>query len=77
MTTPERRCGTCRFLHVPPDKSGQRVVRPYRGYECRFVVPAQPLPDSVTRVYGYRTPTQELWMEPTDGTKCPVWEPKP
>jgi hypothetical protein len=77
MTTTERRCGTCRFLDVPPDNSGRRVVRAVRLYKCKFVVEMQPLPDSVALDWRYEPLTPLRWMDPREGTKCPVWEPKP
>ncbi len=70
-------CKTCRFLDVPLDKAGRRVVRKDSVYRCKGPVPAAPnLPDSVTQAYGFmRTAWVHRQYMPGDmGTTCPVWE---
>lgn len=73
--TAERRCGTCRFLRVDPDKAGRRVVRKDRAYRCQFEIAWPPLPVSVTRAYGFRLPNpQHQGMFGDMGDDCPTWE---
>lgn len=78
MTT-DRRCGTCKYLHVAPDKAGRRVVRKDGAYRCTFEPGFLVLPDSLTeRSSGwsgtrFKLPTAG-YMEGTEGIECPVWE---
>lgn len=69
----ERRCGTCKFLRVTPDKSGRRVVRKANTYLCIFQPVWPPLPDSMTKSGQIPVPTP-WYMDSTQGTECPVWE---
>lgn len=57
----EQRCGTCKWLRVTPDKDGRRVVRKANAYLCTFEPMWPPLPDHI------------WYMEPMQGTECPVW----
>jgi len=70
----DRCCKTCMHLRVPPDQAGRRVVRAGSAYTCTVEVPAPPLPDSITRCYGFR-PFDRSYMRGGDGTECPTWQP--
>ena len=78
--TKDRRCGTCRFLIVPLDKAGRRVVRTESAYACELGMklaaleragassPFPAVPSCVTiRVSA-------TYMDPTGGKTCPTWE---
>ncbi len=70
-------CKTCRFLDVPLDKAGRRVVRIHDAFPCTAPLPEMPaLPDSITKVYGYKPAGEgrKCWMHGDMGTTCPVWE---
>jgi hypothetical protein len=69
----DRRCGTCKWLRVTPDKAGRRVVRKENSYLCLFEVKWPALPDSITRSYSFRLPTG-WYMCGDQGTECPTWE---
>lgn len=69
----ERRCGTCKFLRMTPEKAGRRVVRKDGAYLCTFVPAWPPLPTSITEHINYRLPAPSF-MCGYHGTKCPVWE---
>ncbi len=61
-------CKTCRFLDVPLDKAGRRVVRD-KSYRCTAPIPEIVTPDSVERQGFYK-----VRMCGDMGTTCPVWE---
>lgn len=67
-------CKTCKWLVVPRDAAGRRYVKQLGAYRCFFPVVAQPLPDSVTKAYGYRAPSPTQYMAPSDGAACPTYE---
>lgn len=69
MPDPKRKCRTCRWLAIP---AGERIYRA-RAYSCNWPMPEMPLPDSITRYYGYR-PHPRIRIEPDDGKNCPTWE---
>ena len=70
-------CKTCKWLWVELDAASRRVVRNDRVYPCTFPIAWPPLPDSITRVHGFRLPTPEktgMRMAGDDGVKCETWE---
>lgn len=74
----EKKCKTCEFLAVRPDKAGRIVVRSSLVYQCAFPLPEEPvLPECITRNCGYPGWERLLhrrWMTGDDGTDCPCWE---
>jgi hypothetical protein len=68
----DRRCGTCKFLQVPPDSAGRRVVRD-RNYLCTFKPDWPQLPTSITGRVNFCLPTP-LYVAGAQGSQCPVWE---
>lgn len=75
----EQSCRTCRYLDVPLDKLGRRIVRRDQGYRCIFGPLERPAwPDSVTESYGFRWPGNEQRgrrrMVGDDGENCPCWQ---
>ena len=65
-------CRDCKFLEVPPDKSGRRVPRADKVYDCTAPVPPLPLSCS-----GSRTTINRVKMGPNDGlhpAPCPTYE---
>lgn len=67
-------CKTCKFLYVPPNKAGKRVVYD-RGYHCAAPAPDAPaMPECITSAYEYRWPTSRRSRWPDDGKRCPTWE---
>lgn len=76
MIQQDRRCGTCRWLHVHPDADGKVRVRKDRAYPCCLPIiwPPKCLPDSVTHAYGFLKYPPEKRMLPSAGTTCPTWE---
>ena len=76
--TIERKCKTCRFLKVPPNRAGVRVVRQYATFHCDAPLPESVnIPDSVTKGPWY-TPFETAprrRMTGKDGTTCPAWQP--
>ena len=76
--TIERKCKTCRFLKVPPNRAGRRVVRNDAPYLCNFPVPdIAPLPDSLTDSPWFRglDTIKRKSMVGDEGTSCPTWQP--
>lgn len=69
-------CKTCRFLDVPLDKAGRRMVRSNHGYGCLWKLPKNHfvLPDSITQAPSYRLGRLRTFMEGDEGTTCPTWE---
>lgn len=68
-------CKTCKHLNVEPDANGRRVVRQNCVYRCGFIPPMPPLPDSITRCYGFNwPPTSPRYMTGAEGKTCPTWE---
>ena len=71
----DRRCGTCRWLRVEPDKNGRRVVRRDKIYRCLFEPAWPPLPAAITKSYGFRLPVAIVQgMCGDEGKDCPTWE---
>jgi hypothetical protein len=72
-----RRCSTCRWLDVPPDAKGRRVVRQGNAYTCTWPAPtAVPWADSVTQARDFTLqPYRRTRWPCTAGTTCPTWEP--
>ncbi len=73
MTTTNPTCKTCRWLEVPLDKAGKRVVR-RMAYRCFAVVPDIKLPASVTMDYSFHWPLSRVSVWGTDGADCPCWK---
>lgn len=73
---PERKCGTCRHLAVPPDRSGRIVPRAANAYRCTYAVVWPALPDAITDSRGGVALLERFrrHMEPRDGVTCPTWE---
>lgn len=69
-------CRTCKWLDVPPDKSGRIVVRSSRVYRCVAPVERPAWPESVTTAYGFRWPIAGNYMRPERGQNCPLFEPR-
>ncbi len=70
----KRRCGTCEFLAVPPDKDGKKRVRKNFGYPCVFDISDPTLPASVTDAQGWNWPPHRQYMTPERGENCVTWE---
>ena len=51
-------CKTCKFLQVPLDKLGRRVVGQDNTYCCAFTPELPRLPDSITGTYHSRFDVQ-------------------
>ena len=73
-------CKTCRYLDVPLNAAGRRVVRKDSPYDCIAPFPKEPVaPDSITSWgvwkdafnQGHKT----RWMFGSEGENCPVWTP--
>lgn len=64
-------CRTCRHMDVPLTASGQRRVYKDGAYVCNVPIPELPLPDSVTRAYGFRI--SKSHVIPEWGGTCPLW----
>ena len=74
MKLKEKQCGTCKYLVVPSDARGRRVVRKDRAYQCSAPEPEEPkLPDSM-REHDYKWPPLRHFVGPSSGRNCPVWE---
>ena len=68
-------CKTCKYLHVPKNKQGRRVIHPGSAYKCE--APAEPLPilpHSVTKGFGFHWPLGRAYMTGEDGINCPLHE---
>ena len=76
---PEKRCGTCRFIHAVSDKDGKRrVLGRSHTYPCTAPIPAMPaMPDSITGYFGFKVPTDSMRRNVSShgGTTCPTWQP--
>lgn len=77
----ERRCGTCRFLDIPPDSAGRRRALKNHAYDCFFEPPKPTLPASIWTALTFKMRVdagQVLWprfrMFPVSGRDCPTWE---
>lgn len=66
-------CHTCRFMEVPPDKAGRRVVRADKAYRCLYEVTWPDMPDSITHAHDFQYPSKN-WVWKNFGKDCPVWE---
>lgn len=64
-----KKCGTCRHLNIPLDRSGRRIPQKDRAYNCICLTGVKdlPVPDAVTIKVHRR------YMEPGEGRKCPTW----
>jgi len=71
-----QRCGTCKWLDVPPDKAGRRIPRKTHVYRCLWPLPKRVLPDSILRAYGYNPTPSRSHMTPADGQTRATWEPR-
>ena len=68
-------CRTCKYLNVPLDKAGRRVVRGSYAYPCTAPDTPQPqLPVSITEAYGFKWPPPRQWVTPAMGASCPLHE---
>ena len=73
--TPDKRCGTCRWLRLGKDPVTGRYDRVSlnHSYHCDWPLPEMPpLAPSVVFEQGHR---RRVWSD--SGTDCPVWEPRP
>ena len=74
MTTTNPTCKTCRWMEVPNDPSGRRVVRD-RAYRCLAVLPDMPrLPICVTMDSSFHWPPHKMMTWRDLGADCPCWE---
>ena len=64
-------CKTCKFAEMQRTPSG-RVSQ--RAGQCTYQVVMPPLPDSITRAWGFKTEFSKKYIWPNDGEKCPVYE---
>lgn len=68
------RCGTCKWLEVPPDhrtKSGAVSRRnDFHMYPCRAQFPKPLVPDRIEISWRDRG-----FMSPSYGRECPFWAP--
>lgn len=69
MTAPS--CRTCRHMVVPLTATGKRRVSKNGAYVCDVPIPDLPLPDSVTRGYGFGISKSRVI--PEWGETCPLW----
>lgn len=69
----DKRCGTCKWLRVAPDKAGRRIPRKGKSYLCEFQVEWPLLPVSIRAFAIAKLPTPGF-VESDDGILCPVWE---
>jgi hypothetical protein len=64
-------CRTCKWLQ------GEKFRKGY-VYKCGWIAPEIALPDSITRYLKTGFPDiasrGRTYMDPTDGTNCPVYE---
>lgn len=67
-------CKTCKFLNVRPDALGRIVVRAANTYQCTAPLPMPPLPESVTKAWGFEWPPRKRNVTGKDGQQCPTWE---
>lgn len=65
-------CGSCHFASFERSKSG-RVLRGQAG-DCTYTPQLPPLPDSITKAYGFNPELSKQGIWPDDGTHCPVYE---
>ena len=73
-----RSCWTCKWLHVPINKDGQRIELEGRGYECAWPLPErQKVCAALLWDNPWPQPVGRKFMKPNDGLKCPVWEQMP
>lgn len=66
-------CRTCKWLRVPPDKSGRRIPRKDKCYLCEAPLPEPVLPVSITGAYDWKWPPSRRFMQPADGEGCPLF----
>ena len=66
-------CKSCKFLVVPLNAAGRRQTRYDRGYECKAMILAQYIPDSISRSYSGAHHNSTM-MLPGDGVTCPTWQ---
>lgn len=69
-------CKTCKYLDVPLDHRGRRVVYTSRVYQCVAPVVAPVAPVSITKYHNYRWPPPRMHMGPQDGEGCPLYSPE-
>jgi hypothetical protein len=70
MTT--QACRTCKHMDVPLTASGLRRIRKDGAYRCSVAIPKLPLPDCVTKAYGFSI--YKGHVLPEWGENCPLWE---
>lgn len=64
-----RRCRDCMFFDLP---QGQRAYNGNR-YRCTWDFKPMPLPDCITKHYGYNAVPPRSYIGPNDGTECPTF----
>ena len=67
-------CKACKWLDVPLNKAGKRVVYQHRVYACRWPEPQPLLCDAITTHIAFRLPLPRYRMAGSDGEHCPTWE---
>lgn len=70
-------CRTCKWLDVPPDKSGRIVVREGWGYPCVAPIEMPRWPACVTNRHGFHWPKSGSTTIAEWGENCPLFEPRP
>jgi hypothetical protein len=64
-----RRCRDCCFFGLP---EGERAYEA-RRYPCKWEFSPQPLPDSITRAYGFQAVPSRALVGPNNGVACPTF----
>ena len=74
--TPDKRCGTCRWLRLSKDPVTGRYDRVSlnHSYRCDWPLPKMPIVAASITVDTRRL-RRRIWAD--NGTDCPVWEPRP
>lgn len=67
-------CRSCRYLEVPPNKTGRVVPRKDQAYRCSVPLPQYRFPASVTTRHGFDGSLPKRRMDPEEGQDCPFWE---
>lgn len=70
MTAKPQSCGSCKWLRVPANSLGRRVVR--RGFDYPCVAPRPELPPMPESIIVHHT---RILMTRNEGTTCPTYEP--
>lgn len=73
----EQSSRNCKFLDVAPNNAGRIVPLRTHTYRCLAPDPQlPPMPDAITRSYGFKATFSRCYMSPDDGKECPCHEPR-